>query len=134
MQRRATKLILELKDLTYPERLRRLNLTTLAYRRQRTDILQVFRIIKKIDRLPFDSFFEYNQNPTRGHSFQLVKPRAETKLRQNSFSHRVINIWNNLSESTVNCLNIENNATAIINFKNAIEEEWKNSPIKYDYV
>ena len=117
VQRRATKLVPELRELSYSDRLRKLNLTTLAYRRQRTDILQVFRIIKQIDRIPFDLLFKYNQHSTRGHSYQLDKPRAETKLRQNSFSHRIINTWNNLSENTVQCLKIEKNISAINRFK-----------------
>ena len=92
VQRRATKLIPGLKDISYSDRLTSLKLTTLAYRRQRTDILQVFRIIHKIDNIPFESFFEYNQSSTRGHNFKLCKPRADTKIRQNSFSHKVIDL------------------------------------------
>ena len=57
VQRRATKLVPCLKNMSYPDRLRELNLTTLAYRRQRTDIIQVFRIINKIDNIPFKTFF-----------------------------------------------------------------------------
>ena len=38
VQRRASKLVPTLKDLPYPERLKTLNLTTLAYRRNRTDM------------------------------------------------------------------------------------------------
>ena len=44
VQRRASKLVPTLKDLSYPERLKTLNLTTLAYRRNRTDMLQVYRL------------------------------------------------------------------------------------------
>ena len=126
VQRRATKLIPSLKELNYPERLKSLNITTLAYRRQRTDILQVFRIVKKIDRIPFESFFSYNTQSTRGHSYKLEKPRASTKLRQNFFSHRTIDLWNNLPEKAVKC-------DTINSFKNAIEKAWKDSPIKYHF-
>ena len=126
VQRRATKLVPTLKDLSYPERLQKLDITTLAYRRQRTDVLQVFRIIKDVDNIPFESFFEKNSNSTRGNSFKLEKPRASTKLRQNSFSHRVIDIWNSLPDSAVNCKTINS-------FKDAIEKTWKDSPIKYDF-
>ena len=126
VQRRATKLIPNLKELSYQERLKSLNITTLAYRRQRTDILQVFRIVKQIDRIPFDAFFSYNTQPTRGHSYKLDKPRASTKLRQNSFSHRVIDLWNNLPEKAVNCKTINS-------FKNALEKAWRNDPIKYEF-
>ena len=57
VQRRATKIIPGFKDKSYPQRLVDLNLTTLAYRRQRADILQVFRIIHQYDKIPIEHFF-----------------------------------------------------------------------------
>ena len=42
VQRRATKLIPGFKDLPYSDRLKALNITTLAYRRKRADILQIY--------------------------------------------------------------------------------------------
>ena len=124
VQRRATKLVPELKNMSYDERLKALNITTLAYRRRRTDVLQVYRIINEIDNIPFGNFFEYCQNNTRGHSRKLIKPRASTRLRLNSFSNRVINVWNNLPEKCVESksLNI---------FKNSLEKFWKDDPLKY---
>ena len=115
VQRRASKLVPTLKDLPYPERLKTRNLTTLAYRRNRTDMLQVYRIINKIDNIDFDSFFTYNDNNTRGHSKKIDKPRANTRLRLNSFSHRVINMWNSLPEETVT-------SPSLNSFKNALEK------------
>ena len=46
IQKRVTKIVPELKDLPYEERLRMLNLPTLLYRRQRFDLIQIFKIIK----------------------------------------------------------------------------------------
>ena len=42
VQRRATKLVPSLRDLPYAARLERLNLPTLAFRRLRGDMIQVF--------------------------------------------------------------------------------------------
>ena len=125
VQHRATKSISALKDLSYPERLKSLNLTTLSYRRDRTDMLQVFRIIHGIDNIKFSSFFKYNKSPTRGHRWKLDKPRASKKIRLNSFSHRVINPWNKLPKEVVE-------STSVNSFKNALEKAWKNKPNKYD--
>ena len=133
VQRRATKLVSGIREKDYTDRLKILNLHTLTYRRQRTDILQVFRILKQIDKIPIDQFFTINQNANRGHSFQLVKPRAVDRMRLHSFSHRIINLWNALPESAVQCLNIEKNENALNKFKNEIEEAWKNTPFKWDY-
>ena len=91
VQRRATKLVPQLTELSYPERLRELNLTTLYYRRKRTDMIQVYRIVHNVDKIDYDLFFIKNDNGTRGHDEKLDKPRANTKIRQNSISHRIIN-------------------------------------------
>ena len=45
VQMRATKLVLTVKNLTYKERLQRLKLPTLKYRRTRGDMIEVFKIL-----------------------------------------------------------------------------------------
>ena len=55
-QRRATKLVPHLSALSYPERLRELNLTTLHYWRKRTDMIQVYRIVHNINKIDLDVF------------------------------------------------------------------------------
>ena len=64
-------------------------------------MLQVFRIIKGIDKLDIGNFFELNSSPSRYNSLNLIKPRALTSHKQFSFSHRVINNWNELPDSVV---------------------------------
>ena len=125
VQRRATKIVPSISHLSYPERLLALNIPTLKYRRDRTDMLQVFRIIHGIDRLNFDMFFEKSQGPTRGHEWKLFKPRATNSIRKNSFSHRTINPWNSLPKSVVEC-------NSLNSFKNALEKAWAKNPSKYD--
>jgi len=51
VQRRATKLITSLKDETYEERLRALNLQTLETRRVRGDLIEVLKIFKGFENL-----------------------------------------------------------------------------------
>ena len=126
VQRRSTKLVPELKNLSYTDRLKHLDLTTLAYRRKRTDLIQTFKIINKIDIIPLDSFFTLNNNPTRGHKWKLDKPRAITSIRQNCFSHWVINWWNDLPREVADCKTINS-------FKNLIEKALKNDPIKFEF-
>ena len=57
VQRRATKLISDLKDKSYENRLRILNLTTLETRRLRGDLIEVFKIFKGFDNLDPTVFF-----------------------------------------------------------------------------
>ena len=48
VQRRATKIVPALRDLPYSTRLLLLDLPTLAYRRLRGDLIQVFKIVHGI--------------------------------------------------------------------------------------
>ena len=48
VQRRATVLIPEIKKLSYPERLQKLGLPTLAYRHARGEMIELFKIISNI--------------------------------------------------------------------------------------
>ena len=48
VQRRATKQIPGLRHLTYPDRLRKLKLPTLAYRRTRGDMIELYKIINGV--------------------------------------------------------------------------------------
>ena len=110
VQRRLTRLLPELSHLSYEERLRELNLTTLHYRRYRMDMIQVFKILNNIDDVKMDGMFEYSEINTRGHSKKLVKPRALKTLRLNSFCVRTIDRWNDLTEEIMT-------STTVLSFK-----------------
>ena len=58
IQRRATKLIPELRDLRYEERLKECGLTTLETRRLRGDQKEVFKILKGYENIDSNIFFE----------------------------------------------------------------------------
>jgi hypothetical protein len=125
VQRRATKFVVGNFDLPYSDRLKRLNLDSLKFRRRRYDIIQVFRIVNGFDNLKVDDFFDFHDGPnTRGHPLKLKKPRARGNSRLHSFSHRIINDWNNLSNTTVS-------KTSINAFKTALKSEWANHPDRY---
>ena len=65
IQRRSTKILPELRGLTYCERLERLKLPTLLKRRKRYDLIQLY--VKP------EYFFEFNDNCMRGHLFKIQK-------------------------------------------------------------
>ena len=58
VQRRATKLDSDLKDKSYENRLRILNLKTLETIRLRGDLIEVYKIFKGFDNLDPTVFFE----------------------------------------------------------------------------
>ena len=101
LQRRATKIVPEIKDLSYEEKIRELNLPTLEYRRRRGDLIQMFKILHGIGDIDSSKFVTLNENTTRGNSLKLNKPRCLKSLRQNEFPARYIDDWNPLPNDLV---------------------------------
>lgn len=70
----------------------------------RADLIQVYRIMKGIDRLDIEHFFELDVDggyDLRGYSLKVKVQRSRLQLRQGFFSHRVVSAWNSLPSSVV---------------------------------
>ena len=101
IQRQTTKLVPELKDLEYGDRLRVLKLQSLYFRRARGDMIETYKYlhrIYKVDRMPQELD---NNTVTRGHNLKLKKERVTARQRRHYFRHRVVNRWNTLTEYVV---------------------------------
>ena len=121
MQRRATKLVPELRDMSCKERLDALGLYTLETRRLRCDLIETYKIMHGLEKVDVDKFFKLaDKDNTRGHTLKIFKPRMVKGLRcrQEFFSQRVIESWNKLPDQVVN-------AVSINSFKSELENYWK---------
>lgn len=118
VQRRATKLVPALRNLSYRERLEHLNLPTLNYRRNRYDLITLFKIIHGFEDIDYRKFFEFKIGKTRGHRFKIDKKGCNKSKKLNSFPARCINAWNDLNDSTVCC-------DTIVSFKSKLDKEWR---------
>ncbi len=128
VQRRATKLGPGLKDLSYEERLKRLKLPTLAYRRSRGDQIEVYKIITgKYDNECTRSLLQMrDEGKTRGNSKKIYKLRPRLEIRKFSFLHRVVANWNDLPEWVVS-------ADTVKCFEARLDEYWRNQDQKYNH-
>ena len=107
VQRRATRMIKGFKDLSYEDRLDRCGLTTLKTRRDRGDMIEVYKIINRLDNVNEEIFFKRSsESRTRGHNFKLAKSNCRTDIRKFSFGHRVIDELNTLPWEVVNSKNL----------------------------
>jgi hypothetical protein len=102
VQRRYTKRLPGLGFLSYTERLTRLNLISLELRRLHTDLLMCYKIVFGIVTVNFDDFFKVSPcTITRGHSYKLYRQRGDINARENFFSQRIVNVWNNLPSDMI---------------------------------
>ena len=130
VQRRATKMLPDMKDLTYEERLRKLKLPSLRYRRLRGDMIETFKIVTEIydkrvteDLLPIK---KSTFHQTSGHSLKLTKNRSRLDIRKYYFTNRVVEDWNNLPETVITAKNVKI-------FENRLDKLWQNHPMMYDH-
>ena len=125
VQRRATKILGEIKDESYTDRLKALNLPSLKFRRLRGDLIQSYKIIHEIDNLNKDNFFKFSTSCTRNPDLKLYKEFTKTKLRSNFLPHRINEVWNSLSLST-------KTAKDLNTFKTCIDSELAHLKFEFD--
>ena len=117
VQRRATKLVPEIKDLPYQERLKHLGLPSLYYHRRRGDMLAMYQIFNGGLDIQPDKFFTLAPSGTRGHSMKLRKPQAMSRVRRWALAVRAINDWNGLPPSVIQ-------ASSLNQFKSRLDNHW----------
>ena len=130
VQRRATKQIPGFNNLTYPERLKRLKLPTLAFRRIRGDMIEAYKFIHGIYDKNTKNIIKMWDSCTDRHSkrknrLKIYPQQCTTNQRKHSFAVRVAKIWNNLPHEVVN-------AKSVNAFKNKLDRFWKNQELLYD--
>jgi hypothetical protein len=117
IQRRATKMIKECKGLNYNDRLRSLNLFSLAGRRRRGDLIQTFKLLKNHGSFHENILLSFaNNRQTRKHNLALKKWKFRTEVGRREFSNRVVNEWNKLSSTCTS-------KSKLNSFKNAVDKE-----------
>ena len=127
VQRRATKLVPELRDLPYEIRCEKLGIPLLTERRIRGDMLETFKILNGFENIDSSRFFrlataqdeETVGIETRGHSQKLEKSRYGHFLRMKFFDARVVNKWNSLPEAVIS-------SNSINSFKSSYDRHIRN--------
>ena len=109
VQRRATKMVTNVRHLPYEERLRALGLQTLETRRLRADLIMVYKMAHGLVDVPLSRFFEIIPGARlRGHEFKLrarVTPHLD--CARYSFAYRTVGTWNNLPPNVVTAPSVE---------------------------
>jgi hypothetical protein len=115
VQRRATKSIDGFKNLSPQERLEKLKLPTLTYRRMRNDLVEIYKHFHVYDKDTISRRFQHQTRTSRRHNYQLVPRIPKDGVRgvqTNSFYFRTTKPWNEVK---------------VVNFPNVhlFDEAWR---------
>ena len=126
VQRNATKKVNGLRETPYEERLKFLGLTTLSFRRLRGDMIEAYKILHELYDPIVSPTLVRDHSTRRGNSFKLyVVGNYTSDIRKYCFVNRIIKHWNSLPNHVVE-------APSLNAFKNRLDKEWKNHPLKYN--
>ena len=128
VQRRATRLVKLYRNLPYEERLRKLELPTLEFRRSFCDMVQVYKHLHFYDKDTIPKKLTPRPRPNRRHKDELLPNFAIDGFRgpqTKSFYYRTIPTWNKLPAEVIA-------ADSIKDFKEKLNEAWENHSKRYD--
>ena len=128
IQRRFTKNIFTVKNLSYENRLEKLKLPSLEFRRLRGDLIQTFKITRQFyDSKTVDTLFQLNNNQKlRGHRLKISKIHVNKTQFKNFFTNRIVNCWNSLPSHIIE-------ADSINSFKNKVDFHFKEKMFKIKF-
>ena len=126
VQRRATKLVPSIKNLSYEELLEALKLPSLVYRRLHGDLMETFRYMHSIYNVENNLLTKDSREITRGHHLRLFKQRFNLDIRKRFYSVRITDHWNNLPEAAVS-------AASVNAIDNHIDRIYKNNMYSTEY-
>ena len=100
-----------MKNLSYEEKLKALQIPTLAYWRWRGDIIEVYKIVKGVYDKEAASFLKIwsdvaQTQAGREHDSRIYLQRATKLMRQKAFGLQIVTTWNSLPEEVVNSTNL----------------------------
>ena len=113
VQIKAVEMISGLQGQNYAEKLKELGIQSLEARRLRYDLIETYKTVHGLNKMDKNNFFEFVSESGRvntrlaGDSLNLVTQRANTEVRKNFWSLRVVGPWNRLPAAIKRAKNAE---------------------------
>ena len=114
VQRRATKLVPHLRNLSYVARLAAIGIPSLEDRRTRGDIIQMNKIEKGLSVVRLHALTgvaptpdpELSSSNLRRSKLRLIRQFCTSKSREQFLTNRVASLWNEIPEATLNSISV----------------------------
>ena len=89
---------------SYKDRLFKLNMRSLQYRRIESDLILTFKIVHNLVDIPLERFFSPHESPynTRRHNYTFKLNHVKTNFEKSFFANRTPSVWNRLPPEIVN--------------------------------
>ena len=101
------------------------NTPTLAYRRARGDMIQMFKLHYGFHDKTLPDLFTPNPRSSQGHDKKFKTKDSSNNIRKYNFCVKSIKIWNSLPQYVVD-------AEDIVSFEIGLDEFWEDQALKYD--
>ena len=124
IQRRATKMIPEIRNHSYYQRIQDLDLISLVQRRLRGQqlLIEVFKYLNGFTSASARGLFDYDLNDrTRNNGTKLIVKHFNTLVAQHFYPIKITTIWNALPSEVVS-------SRTVNSFKNSLDKHWVENP------
>ena len=102
LQRRWTKEVAGMRDISYEDRLRELGLYSVSGRLLRADLIKIWKLLKFENHEELSQLFQVSRvESTRGHNLRLIMPICRTEIMRRSLMARRVLLWNRLPANVV---------------------------------
>ena len=122
IQRRATKMIPEIRNHNYHQRIQELDLISLVQRRLRWQLIEVFKYLNRCTTASARRLFDYDLNDrTRNNGAKLILKNFNTSVAQHFYPIKIKTTWNGLPNEVVT-------SRTVNSFKNSLAKHWAENP------
>ena len=116
IQRRATKMIPEIRNYSYHQRIQDLDLISLVQRRLRGQLIELFTAASA------RGLFDYDLNDrTRNIGAKLIVKHFNTSVAQHFYPIKITITWNALPSEVVS-------SRTVNSLKNSLDKHWAENP------
>ena len=122
IQRRATKMIPEIRSHSYHQRIHGLDLISLVQRRLRGQLIEVFKYLNRFTTASARRLFDYDPNArTRNNGAKLILKHFNTSVAQHFSPIKITTTSNALPNDVVS-------SRTVNSFKNSLDKHWAENP------